>query len=135
MKDLLKSFGIHATLIIDSAVGYVMERVNAVLVGSEGVVESGGVLNKIGTYQIAVMANSMRVPVFIAVESFKFIRFYPFKQFDLPNVVKYDSEKKESENEHPNIDYTPPEFIKFLITDIGVLTPSGVSDELIKLYM
>ena len=31
-------------------------------------------------------------------------------------------------------DYTPPKYITLLFTDIGVFTPSAVSDELIKLY-
>ena len=35
---------------------------------------------------------------------------------------------------HPTIDYTPPGYISLLFTDVGVLTPSAVSDELIKLY-
>ena len=35
---------------------------------------------------------------------------------------------------HPHIDYTPPHYITLLFTDLGVLTPSAVSDELIKLY-
>ena len=30
--------------------------------------------------------------------------------------------------------FTPLEFITLLFTDLGVLTPSAVSDELIKLY-
>ena len=34
----------------------------------------------------------------------------------------------------PMRDFTPPEFITLLFTDLGVLTPSAVSDELIKLY-
>jgi translation initiation factor 2B subunit (eIF-2B alpha/beta/delta family) len=36
--------------------------------------------------------------------------------------------------ESPLCDYTPPEFITLLFTDLGILTPSAVSDELIKLY-
>ena len=32
------------------------------------------------------------------------------------------------------VDYTPPAYITLLITDLGILTPSAVSDELIKLY-
>lgn len=31
------------------------------------------------------------------------------------------------------IDYTPPEYLTLLFTDIGILTPIAVSDELIKL--
>ena len=34
----------------------------------------------------------------------------------------------------PACDYTPAEYITLLFTDLGVLTPSAVSDELIKLY-
>ena len=34
----------------------------------------------------------------------------------------------------PARDFTPPEFLTLLFTDLGVLTPSAVSDELIKLY-
>lgn len=34
----------------------------------------------------------------------------------------------------PALDYTPPSNISLLFTDLGVLTPSAVSDELIKLY-
>ncbi len=36
--------------------------------------------------------------------------------------------------DNPGVDYTPPEFITLLFTDLGVFTPSAVSDELIKLY-
>ncbi|CAF4595958.1 unnamed protein product, partial [Rotaria magnacalcarata] len=38
-------------------------------------------------------------------------------------------------NEHPLVDYTPPVYITLLFTDIGLLTPSAVSDELMKLYI
>lgn len=46
LKDL-KSAGIHCTLILDSAIGYVMEQVDFVMVGAEGVAESGGIINKV----------------------------------------------------------------------------------------
>ena len=36
--------------------------------------------------------------------------------------------------DNPSRDYTPPGFISLLITDLGVLTPAAVSDELIQLY-
>ena len=35
---------------------------------------------------------------------------------------------------NPAEDYTPPEFITLLITDLGVVTPSAVSDELIMAF-
>ena len=35
----------------------------------------------------------------------------------------------------PRFEYTPPELITLLVTDLGIFTPSAVSDELIKLYL
>lgn len=43
--------------------------------------------------------------------------------------------KKDLQKEHPLVDYTPPHYISLLFTDLGILTPSAVSDELIKLYL
>lgn len=45
-KDL-HAANIPCTLILDSAVAYVMEQVDFVMVGAEGVVESGGIVNKV----------------------------------------------------------------------------------------
>lgn len=43
----LTELGVSCTLILDSAMGYVMEQVDMVMVGAEGVAESGGVINKV----------------------------------------------------------------------------------------
>lgn len=43
----LEAANISCTLILDSAVGYIMEQVDFVIVGAEAVVESGGIINKV----------------------------------------------------------------------------------------
>ena len=43
--------------------------------GAEAVVENGGVINKLGTYQIAMAAKAHSVPVYVAAESYKFARW------------------------------------------------------------
>ncbi|EDV29348.1 uncharacterized protein TRIADDRAFT_20160, partial [Trichoplax adhaerens] len=133
-QQCLTEFGIPTTVILDAAVGYIMEKVDLVLAGAEGVVESGGIINKIGTYQMAVMAKHCNKPFYVLVESFKFVRLYPLNQHDVPNEWKYPTSPNPSPSEHPLVDYTPPHFLTLLFTDLGVLTPSAVSDELIKLY-
>ena len=35
----------------------------------------------------------------------------------------------------PRFDYTPPHLLSLLFTDLGVLTPAAVSDQLIQLYL
>lgn len=64
----LTAAGIPTTLVVDTAVAYVMSRVDAVLVGSEGVAESGGLLNAVGTYQLGLISKSLGKPFYAAAE-------------------------------------------------------------------
>ena len=41
--------GLAVTLVPDSSIGFIMERVDYVLVGAEAVVENGGIVNKVDT--------------------------------------------------------------------------------------
>jgi len=138
MHKELKAMDIPCTLILDSAIGYVMEQIDFIMVGAEGVLESGGIVNKVGSYTMAVCAKEMKRPFYVLTESFKFSRLFPLNQQDLPVEYKYTSEVRKSKDlkdAHPFVDYTPPSYITLLFTDIGILTPSAVSDELIKLYL
>ncbi|CCI50848.1 unnamed protein product [Albugo candida] len=138
----LANFGIPITIIQDSAVGYYMENVDMVIVGAEGVVENGGIINSIGSYGIAVIAQALKKPFYVAAESYKFVRLYPLNQRDVPQtLIKMEAKELEKHGSRSSVhienqlhDYTPPAFITLLFTDLGVLTPSAVSDELIKLY-
>lgn len=47
MHNELLAYGIRSTLILDSAIGYVMEQVDFIMIGAEGVLESGGIVNKV----------------------------------------------------------------------------------------
>lgn len=139
MAEKLRKLNIPVTVVLDAAVGYIMEKVDLVIVGAEGVVESGGVINKIGTYQMAVCSKAHNKPFYVVAESFKFVRLFPLNQQDVPDRFKYKADvlktAEDLNQEHPMIDYTPPSLITLLFTDLGVLTPSAVSDELIKLYL
>lgn len=137
MVEELKSINVDCTLILDASIGYIMETIDFVLVGAEGVMESGGIINRIGCYTMALCAKEMKKPFYVLTESFKFSRLYPLNQRDLPNSYKYpkNSENRDDfEKTHPLVDYTPPLLINLIFTDLGILTPSAVSDELIKLY-
>ena len=159
---------IPTTVVLDSAMGHVMEIVDVVLVGAEAVVENGGFVNKMGTYALATCAKAHGKPFYVASESYKFARLYPLSQQDLPAMgnnspigfvdttiasTSKDGEEKDQIEEQPQghsvtpvdlpdnvrvenspCDFTPAKFITLLFTDLGVLTPSAVSDELIRLY-
>lgn len=141
MARELDSLSIPVSFIMDSAAAHMMLQAHFVLVGAEAVVENGGIINKIGTYQIAMVAKALRRPVYVAAESYKFARLFPLTQSDMPETQQpvlqpLVSDVPASLNiSNPALDYTPPEYISMLFTDLGILTPSAVSDELIKLYI
>ena len=71
LSNELAKLDVPVKLVIDSAVAYTMDEVDMVFVGADGVVESGGIINMMGTYQIAMVAKSMNKPVYVAAESYK----------------------------------------------------------------
>lgn len=166
MVQELRKRGVSSSSVPDTAVAYLMPQIDAVLLGAEAVVESGGVLNALGSCSISMIAHSMGKPVYVLVESFKFLRVYPLDQRSIPDELKWppsqlakvlESKKpqkpklvlndprydpwlevaryrdKRVEKYMPLIDYTNPIYITSLVTDLGIFTPSAVSDELIKL--
>lgn len=127
----LKHDGFDVSLAPDTAIGSLMARgiINKVIVGADRVLKTGHVFNKIGTYQVAVLANKHNIPFYVAA---------PLSSFDLksnPNDViieerKYDEVIKVGGKRvapkgvrifNPAFDLTPPELITAIITDKGVL--------------
>lgn len=64
-------------------------QVDCVISGAEAIVESGGIINTIGSYQIALLANAAKTPFYVVGESFKFVRLYPLSQSELPPYVNH----------------------------------------------
>jgi methylthioribose-1-phosphate isomerase len=68
--------GVPLTLITDNMVGHFMKKggVGAVVVGADRIAANGDTANKIGTYQMAVLAHEHGVPFYVAA---------PVSTFDL----------------------------------------------------
>ena len=66
----LRRVGADVTLIADNAVGSVMadKLINKVIVGSDRSCANGDFANKIGTYQIAVLANEFQIPFYVLTQ-------------------------------------------------------------------
>ena len=129
----LKHDGIDVSLIPDTAVGYTMANglVNKIVVGADRILRTGHVFNKIGTYQIATMANQHNIPFYVAA---------PLSTFDLdsrPDDVVIEQRKASEVTGigdkntapdgidviNPAFDMTPPELISGIITENGVVKP------------
>ena len=129
----LKHDGFDVSLIADTAVGYTMANglVDKVIVGADRIVKTGHVFNKIGTYQIAIMAKQHGIPFYVAA---------PLSTFDMKSKaedviiemrkgseVTGIGDKKTAPDDinviNPAFDMTPPELISGIITEKGVATP------------
>jgi len=125
--------GIPLTLITDNMVGHFLKTgtVGAVVTGADRVAANGDTANKIGTYQIAVLAKENNVPFYIAA---------PISTFDLsiPDGTHIPIEERSSDEvvyiknvriapdvkaAHPGFDVTPARYITAIITERGVARP------------
>ena len=116
------------------------------LVGAESVVENGGVISGLGTNQMGLLAKSLGKPFYVVAESHKFVRFFPLSGVDLPlgqKVIDFTTQSEEEvkdleegrrKAEAVMLDFTPPDLIAAIVTENGVLAPSAVSEELIKIW-
>lgn len=92
----LRNLGIPVATISPTAVAYSMSHVTTCFVGAEGVVENGGIISRMGTYQIGVLAKSASKPFYVVAESHKFVRLYPLNQMDLPieqNILDFSTQQ------------------------------------------
>jgi len=129
----LEHEGIKVTVIPDTAVGFVMKKglVKKVIVGADRILKDGTTYNKIGTYQIAILANYHKIPLYVAA---------PSSTFDLEstreNVVIEERDWKEVafigntrivpegvDIYNPAFDETPPDLISAFITEKGIIYP------------
>ena len=77
VKDTLEQSNIPTKLIQNSAVGIVMPKVDCIFVGCEAVLENGGIVNKVGTFTIALCAKTFQKPFYVFTESLKFMKEFP----------------------------------------------------------
>ncbi|MGC1904272.1 MAG: S-methyl-5-thioribose-1-phosphate isomerase [Candidatus Acidiferrum sp.] len=122
--------GIPLTLITDNMVGHFLKtgNVGAIVTGADRVAANGDAANKIGTYQIAVLAKENNVPFYIAA---------PVSTFDLsiPDGDHIPIEERSSDEvifikniriapdvkaAHPAFDVTPARYITAIITERGI---------------
>jgi methylthioribose-1-phosphate isomerase len=122
--------GVPLTLITDNMVGHFMKagKVAAVVVGADRIAANGDTANKIGTYQIAVLAKEHGVPFYVAG---------PVSTFDLkiPSGEQIPIEERPAEEvthfrgvriapdvpaAHPAFDVTPARLISAIICERGV---------------
>ena len=128
----LQRGGIPLTLITDNMVGHFLKtgKVGVIVTGADRIAANGDTANKIGTYQMAVLAKENNVPFYIAA---------PISTLDLalPDGEHIPIEERTAEEvthiqgvriapdvpaAHPAFDVTPHRYINAIFTERGVAT-------------
>lgn len=126
----LKRDGIPVALITDNMVGYVMYRrlVDMVIVGADRIVKDA-VINKIGTFSIAVLAREHGIPFYVAapkstfdlVHSSKDVVIEMRKSNEVTCIGSQQIAAEGIEVLNPAFDITPLEYVTAIIYDGGIL--------------
>jgi len=128
----LQKHGIEVTVICDTMMGSLMRagKINACIVGADRIARNGDVANKIGTYQVAVLAKHHKIPFYVAA---------PLSTIDMTIKNGYDipiEERDPHEVTHinstqitpdyveicnPAFDVTPADLVSAIITERGII--------------
>jgi methylthioribose-1-phosphate isomerase len=130
----LMADGIPTTVICDNMAASLMKagRIQAVVVGSDRIAANGDVANKIGTYNVAILAKEHGVPFYVAA---------PWSTVDMAtatgDAIPIEERPQVEVTHHggkqltphgvgicnPAFDVTPAKYVTAIITERGVLRP------------
>lgn len=131
--ELMKA-GIDVTLICDNMAAWLMQQgqINCIMVGADRIAANGDVANKIGTYNLAVLAHYHKIPFYVVA---------PASTFDLTlksgNEIPIEQRAPEEVTEglgkrtappavsvyNPAFDVTPNGLIHAIVCEQGVFIP------------
>lgn len=146
----LRARGVPVAEVAEREVAHVLRTagVDLAVLGAEVLCQNGGILSRIGTFNIAELVRAYGKSVYVAAESHKIARVYPLSQMDLPRcgvqqqVVRFTTgadadapapEPPKHADDDP-VDYTPPQMITKFITEYGTKTPSDIYEMLLDIY-
>ncbi len=137
---------ISHSIIVDNAAGYLMRKgeIDLVIVGADRITSNGDVINKIGTYEKAVLAKENNIPFYVAAPKSTFD--YNSKTGDETEIEERSEDEvlymwgidsdnrlnnvriapKESKARNPAFDVTPAKYISKIITEEGIYNPQEI---------
>jgi len=122
------------SVIADNAAGSLMRQkvIDLVITGADRIAANGDVANKIGTYQVAVLARENRIPFYVAAPlstidpQKKTGDMIPIEERDPEEIFRFENKQigpKGIKAINPAFDITPNKYISAIITEKGILRP------------
>ena len=125
---------IPVTVIADNAAGSLMrqKKIDLVITGADRIAANGDVANKIGTYQVAVLAAAHKIPFYVAAPlstidvTLKNGNLIPVEARSPEEIYRVSSRNLGPKNVmalNPAFDITPASYISAIITEKGIIYP------------
>jgi ribose 1,5-bisphosphate isomerase len=128
-KELL-AVGVETIYCVDAAMGYVMKDANKVFVGCDAIFYDGSIINKIGTFPMAIVAKQFGKPFYVVGETIKITEKVDIEQRS-PDEVIDPRKLSGAKIINPAFDVTPSDFITAIITERGKVSPEMIRKILI----
>lgn len=127
-SEAARDGGLLVTLAADAASGLLMREADAVLVGADAVRVDGAVVNKVGTYPLALMARAEGKPLYALCETLK------IAAPDWPLILEAGDPADLAPEPIPGVtivatlfDYTPAEYCRAIVTERGALDGDAIA--------
>jgi len=126
--------GIPVSVIADNAAGSLMlqGKIDLVITGADRIASNGDVANKIGTYQVAVLARENRIPFYVAAPistidpAVRNGRLIPVEERGPEEICRLGGKELGPAGVcvlNPAFDVTPARYVSAIITEEGVIRP------------
>jgi methylthioribose-1-phosphate isomerase len=130
----LQQYGVPFKIIADGASGHFMrtQSVDLCIVGCDRVAANGDTANKIGTYNLAVLAHENGVPFYVACptstidrlcSSGEQIQIEERPAREITHIGECQISPDGAEVGNPAFDVTPARYIRAIITEKGIVYP------------
>ncbi len=124
-KELSRA-GISVIYIDDSAPGHFIDQVDMLILGIDSI-RKEGVVNKIGSYMLSILAKENKVPVYFVGEIMKLDKRKKFVIEERnPEEVIAPGKLPNVKIENPAFDVTPWKYVTAVVTEKGVLKPKQI---------
>ena len=128
LARVLAQAGWRVTLFPDAAYSLFIAEAAVVVVGADSVRADGSVVNKVGTYPLALTAREVGVPVFALCETLKIAAPdlpLRFEEMDPRDLLPEPVERIAVHNVY--FDRTPPHLVRGIVTERGILKPDDIA--------
>lgn len=120
--------GLAVTLVADAACGVFIGEANCVVLGADSLRADGSLVNKVGSYPLALMAREAGKPVYVLCETLKIAASdFPLILEEKDSAELLPNPEARLDARNPYFDVTPAALIAGYISDQGVLDRDAIA--------